>query len=597
MRLRTLLIAAFCAAAAAPAGVFMVWVQHAALQREKDAVHDKHLNMARHLASTVEVVVRDRMEVLRRYAVVASTETGDQSFRETAAALGFRHLCLFDAPKNAIAEAVEFSGRNSLTPALAGELARQAPTYGAPPQVLPARRDAQGRPTIFIVWRANEALVAIGALSTGFVADIGASVVFGERGHAVVVDQTGQALAHPRPDWQAEIRDIRQVEPVAAMLDGQEGVLEFHSPALDEAMISGFAVSNDLGWGAMVVQPVQELHASAGSFFLAAFAIVAPLTLLAGLLGGGLVARLVARPVEQVAHAAANFAAGDHRARADESARGGVEETAMLAKRFNAMADAVCKHEDSLKTSLDQARVADRAKTAFLANMSHELRTPLNAVIGFSEVIASEMLGAVGNKKYREYANDIAGSARHLLSLINDVLDLSKVEADRIEIDLLEFDVVELLDAAETQISGQARENGVQVAVVKPATPLRMVADQRRVLQILLNLLSNSVRFTRRGGMVTVKTQLADGDIRFVVADTGIGMSTEDIALAIQPFGQPNDALDAADRGCGLGLPLARNLARAHGGELTLESEPGKGCVAIVQIPLRPAAHRGSRAA
>jgi len=578
-------MAAFLAAAAAPAAGFFFWVDSASLSREKEAARDKHLNMARQLSATADLLVRERVDVLRRYAHQVGDRIDDDVFLRSIAGLGFRHLCVFDPIAGVVLHRAELTESPSFNATLGAALMAQSKAGGTI-QVLPAQLDASGRPTLFMAARLESGPVAFAALDPKFIADLGRSVSFGQRGHAVIVDQTGQALAHPRSDWLREMRNLAGVKPVAALLHGGNGVVEFHSPAADADMIAGYVVSPALGWGAMVVQPVEELHASAGSFVFAALSIIGPLTLLFAIVGGGVVARMLARPIERVADAARRFGAGEQSARAPEMGAWAVTETGELARRFNAMADAVRAHEDSLRMSLDQAKVADRAKTVFLANMSHELRTPLNAVIGFSEVIASELLGPVRNAKYLEYAHDISSSARHLLSLINDVLDLSRVEADRIEIERAPVEVASVLCLAARQIGPQAEARGLRLTVDPPPADMCVAADERRILQILLNLLTNAVRFTPRGGEVRLSAT-AEGDVmRFVVADDGIGMNAEEQALAILPFGQPHLPADPAERGCGLGLPLAQRLARLHGGDLAIESASGKGCRVTVDIPI-----------
>ncbi|MGZ0189088.1 MAG: sensor histidine kinase, partial [Alphaproteobacteria bacterium] len=441
---------------------------------------------------------------------------------------------------------VELTEQRSLSPNLVREMTRG---FKLTPSILPGQLDASGRPTLFVTIAISATEAAIAALDPKFVAELGETVAFGERGHAVIVDQKGQALAHPLPEWRTKMRNISKLKPVKAILQGKNGVTEFHSPALHEGMIVGYSVSEMTGWGTMVVQPIAELRASAGNFFLAALTVVIPLTLAFAVVGGWFTARLLARPIERVADAARRFGAGDQSARAAEPTYLRLSETVELSLCFNAMADAVRIHEETLRDSLVQAQVADRAKTAFLANMSHELRTPLNAVIGFSEMMETEMLGPVTNWKYKEYVSDIAKSGRHLLSLINDVLDLSMVEANRLSICFEEVDVAETLKLACLQIEPQAEARDLHLKISKPESNQMIEADQRRIVQILLNLLSNAVRFTPKGGEVSLSAQLVGDIMRFVILDTGIGMSTDQIDLAVQPFGQPNRAADPSERG------------------------------------------------
>ncbi len=231
-----------------------------------------------------------------------------------------------------------------------------------------------------------------------------------------------------------------------------------------------------------------------------------------------------------------------------------------------------------------QLEIANQHKSEFLANMSHELRTPLNAIIGFSEVLLERMFGEL-NEKQDDYLKDIFSSGKHLLSLINDILDLSKIEAGRMELDVETFDVPSALDNALTLVRERAQRHGIALGLeVDPALG-ELRADERKFKQILLNLLTNAVKFTPDGGKVDVRARLADGVLQVAVADTGIGIAAADQAAVFEEFKQVGRHYTNKQEGTGLGLALTKRFVELHGGTLTLESEPGKGSTFTFTLP------------
>jgi len=242
--------------------------------------------------------------------------------------------------------------------------------------------------------------------------------------------------------------------------------------------------------------------------------------------------------------------------------------------------------DDALRKRFE-AETANASKTAFLANMSHELRTPLNAILGFSEIIAQECFGPTGSPRYREYAGDIHSSGAHLLSLINDLLDVAKIEAGKMEIQPEPLEAKRTFDLALKLISAKAREKrqDLTIAVDPNAPPL--FADERALKQILINLTSNAVKFTPEGGRIEVLgTAARGGGFQISVQDNGPGIPREKLDRIFTPFNQVDNRYDRQAGGTGLGLALIRGLAELHGGRAWLESEPGRGCCAYVVLPL-----------
>ena len=239
----------------------------------------------------------------------------------------------------------------------------------------------------------------------------------------------------------------------------------------------------------------------------------------------------------------------------------------------------------SLATAKEQAELANRAKSEFLANMSHELRTPLNAIIGFSEIMKDELSGPMNNPYYKEYVRDIYASANHLLEVINDILDVSKVEAGKIE---LQESVVELDNAIQSAIRlviERAGEADVTIEFSPSPDLPRLYADARRVKQMLLNLLSNAVKFTPAGGRVTIEVKSAGDGVTISVADTGIGIAADKMALVFTPFAQVDGSLKRKYEGTGLGLSLTKGLIEIHGGSIVLESAPEQGTTVSLWFP------------
>ena len=249
------------------------------------------------------------------------------------------------------------------------------------------------------------------------------------------------------------------------------------------------------------------------------------------------------------------------------------------------------------EVAMTRAEAASQAKSEFLANMSHELRTPLNAINGFSEIMAGEMFGPLGDVKYKGYAADILKSGQHLLSLINDILDMAKIEAGKLTLHYEPVSLKEVVDDAARLMRGKVQESGLTLLVDAPELP-DIEADYRGLKQVILNLISNAVKFTPEGGDIVVALSQEDDErLRVAVTDTGIGIAAEDLERLARPFEQVEGQHSKTTQGTGLGLALTKSLIELHGGTLTMTSEPGRGTTVGFDLPIRrPAAAREDQA-
>jgi len=244
------------------------------------------------------------------------------------------------------------------------------------------------------------------------------------------------------------------------------------------------------------------------------------------------------------------------------------------------------RREQALLRAKEAAEFANRSKSEFLASMSHELRTPLNAIIGFSDIMHAEMLGPIGNARYKDYATDISDSAGHLLELINDILDAAKIEAGQMSVAEETVDPRDLVESVCRLIAPRAERAKLRLEVRLTDNIPAIRVDKTKIKQILINLLSNAVKFTPEGGRVSLVAELAEnGEFLFLVGDSGIGIAFDDMARAMAPFGQVDSRLSRKYEGTGLGLPLAKNLTELHGGNFELVSQPEVGTTATVRLP------------
>lgn len=445
--------------------------------------------------------------------------------------------------------------------------------------------------------------VTLAEVNLKFIWDVVSRISIGKEGLAYVVDSRGRLIAHPDISYVLQQQDLSKLPQVRAArgIDENGGApVSIARSAQGKEVLTSYVRIAPLGWTVLVEQPLVEAFAPLyASLQRTGLLLVAGLAL--AVLASLYVARRMVHPIQAIQRGAEQLAAG----KLDEPivVRSG-DELEALAGQFNDMASQLKQSYAELERKVEertlelsasleqqtaimvQLEVANQHKSEFLANMSHELRTPLNAIIGFSEVLGEEMFGAV-NPKQAEYLEDINSSGKHLLALINDILDLSKIEAGKIELELSPIDLEATLADAMTLLRDRATKSSVVLALQCPEPIGTWIADVRKFKQIMVNLLSNAVKFTPSGGQVTVRAERIAGEVRIAVSDTGIGIRPQDQELVFEAFRQATGDYLQKSEGTGLGLALTRRFVELHGGRLSLQSEPGHGSTFTFNLPRR----------
>ena len=418
----------------------------------------------------------------------------------------------------------------------------------------------------------------------------------GTSGYVYAIDAAGVPIAHPnRAAFTNRSLAFPQVTRALASHTGSTVGRNLRG----QEVLSTWATVAPVGWKVFVEQPESAAFAPVrGKIWGTALLLAAFLAVAIGL--SVLLARRLARPVQQMRTAAGRIGAGAYDERVELRRR---DELGGLADELNGMAASLQASVQGLEQKVEertrelqqalaelsrkgrQLEVASQHKSDFLANMSHELRTPLNAIIGFSQVLRQEMVGQV-NEKQAEYLDDILSSGNDLLSLINDVLDLSKVEAGQVQLEVAPFSLREALERGVVMVRERATKDGVDVALATDPEVDVIEGDERRIRQVIFNLLANAVKFTPAGGAVGVSAEQVNGEVRVSVTDTGPGIAIEDHERIFEEFQQTDAGVERGE-GTGLGLALSKRLVELHGGRVWVVSELGKGSTFVFTLPAR----------
>jgi two-component system, NtrC family, sensor kinase len=461
------------------------------------------------------------------------------------------------------------------------------------------QRGSRPHMTISVAERAAGRGVVVAEIDLSFVRDVIDRARVGTTGYAYAVDSRGELITHPNINLVLQHTSFASLPQVRAALEGSAKA-SADSTGHDQSgtkVLSAYQTIEPLGWRVFVEEPLSEVLAPLKAaiwrtaLLLVAFLILAITTSV-------LLARRLVRPIESMQTAAARIGSGSLNQRIEIPSN---DELGALAEEFNRMAAQLQESYSSLElkvqertqelatalSELDEKsrelEAASRHKSEFLANMSHELRTPLNAILGFSQVLRERLFGDV-NEKQEEYLDDILTSANHLLALINDILDLSKVEAGQVELEVAPFSLREALERGVVMVRERATRDGVQVALTALPDVDTVTGDERRIRQVIFNLLSNAVKFTPAGGAVDVSAARLNGELRVSVADTGPGIAVEDYERIFEEFQQTEAGVEQGE-GTGLGLALSKQLVELHGGRIWVDSRLGHGSTFVFTLP------------
>ncbi len=583
--LRRALVVAFLVVVTIPLALFWLWPHTRALQNEVQQVQEKHLLLARNIGSSLDRYTRDVASTFDYMADGMLAERKIEAPGPLLMALRFRHICLVDLGTGVILTSI--AGLSSpISGVIAPDKLQALKTLAATRNGLPGGvvSASDGAPVVPIVRAVGNRLV-LAMVATDYVSELARSVSFGKGGHAIITDHTGRLLAHPLPAWEQERLDVSASPVVQRILRGETGVEIFNSPELNDDMIAGFTIVPRTGWGVMVPQPMSELTAAARRINTSAMSIISMGIILAALIALRF-SLLVVNPLTDVMVGAARMARNERDVQINLPGRFVPREFTELAAVFNEMSLNISEARQQEAEARARAESANTQKTEFVRYITHELRSPASSILGFARILSAETLKPGVSPGCVESVRHIHDAATHLLSLINDLLDLGKIEAGQYTLNEVPLGIDELVDRCTTMLRETARARGITLTATMDEPPPELMADERALYQVLLNLVSNAIRYGHSGGSVDIHTGVReDGRIEIIVADDGPGIAPDDIERVMKPFERIERGAAGTTQGTGLGLPIVKLLVELHGGRFRLTSALGTGTVAYIELP------------
>jgi len=583
--MRHVLVVAFTLIAMSSVFTLAAGVQNIMTRQQIDAASDKQLLLANELASSFSRYVFELKASFKM--AVSSFYAGEEArgLTDLLAAEGYSHMAIVNGKSGEVERSFPGLGAAAMphSPLSSSKVAELRRIARAGIGISELLRDDDGRPAFFLAQALPDGRLAYGEIGVDYLVKRERGVS-GTHGSVVVLDQTGSVIAASQK--LADERSLADTPPVQALASGKTGVMEFYAATDHADLLAAYVPVPETGWGVITAQNVGELYAKAGELRRTATAISC-FGLMVAILLSWLLAKYISQPLRSIGDAAGDIAHGDLTVRAPSFSALVPRELHELSGSFNHMVDELGRINVDLVETAIRAQAANRAKSEFLANMSHELRTPLNAILGFSEVMRDEIFGPLANPRYEGYVKDINASAEHLIKVITDILDLSKAEAGIVTLEIAPVNIRAIFEITLRLVEQRAREGGIRIEIdIDPQlADCAFHSDATKLSQVLLNIVSNAVKFTQSGGNVLLAARPSQGGLMISIADSGIGIAEADLATVLTPFGQVASAYTARE-GFGLGLPLSKKFVEHLGGALTIESDLGHGTTVYIWLPL-----------
>lgn len=597
--LRVLTFTVMMAVAVVPIMLFYNWVERSSLEKEIAHVKENHLIIAENLSTTLSRYVGDAKTTFNLAVEKREIDKDTSGFEAALASFNLCHIVVLDS-HNQVKSRIEGHSSHPRGLPSAANIAhiRKLASMADGEVVISGIRNHSGTPHFFMARQLKDGSLAIAPWGPRYLREIQKSIAFGERGHAMIVDQNGLVVAHPNAEWQRISKDASKLSVVQAMIKGKTGVMQFWSPPMKAQMIAGHTQVPETGWGVMVPQPISELQDRAqvvqeAAIILALFAIslVAFVSLW--------FSNMLGQPIQAIGRAAQKVSSGSFNERVTGLSKSTPGEIQNLANDFNAMVDDIQVKNMRLQQALQQAeqvsheraelldaaRRAGEVKSQFVSMVSHELRTPLTSIKGSLDLINSGLVEDLPPKT-KSLIAIAAKNSDQLSSLINDLLDLDKLDAGKIRYEFANIDLHSLLKDAAQAIAGYGHLSNVTFWLDNDLPNVSISGDYNRLMQVMANLLSNAAKFSPSGSHVDISMATDEDKVRITVQDYGFGMPASAKDSIFEKFVQLDSSNARAANGSGLGLPIARLIAEGHGGSLTYETTESKGTAFFLDLPL-----------